>query len=409
MKNSNNLFLIGMYLIAAHSYAAYEGASPSLNSQCRYRLTTPHNGAGVMFNELCTIAYVLPPKIGTAEIASLARTTNLQFCPAVKSVGQVASRTFNAMNIISLKLEQMIHDFEPLDQDIINMRLEIAAARTKMDSAKKRFEDAETYIQELRQITREARQSHESCIEDYAADHPSCLSLKTAWDQAQEDVGDFKRGEYRESRASANHTKEEYELISARYNVMRNRYTEAIMPMIELQDKLTDLSARVMDLYSEYTQIEGATGQIMWTIPWDRLLNDYRQANRGLAVDWQRLPLRESELVTSIRTVENGSILPSITGLKSALIPGARPTGFAGMGAGQKVNGPQLEPSLPTQASITFGNGVSGQIALTLAGACPYFDGIDDRTSININELTSYMTANLVYSFDVAARRAYVA
>ena len=329
--------------------------------------------------------------------------------PAVKSVGEVASRTFNSVTLVSQKLEQLIQAFEPLDQDLINKRVEIADAKIKMDSAKKKFEDAETHIQELRQIAREARQDHETCIEDYAEDHPSCISLKTAWDQAKGEVNDFKRGEYRESRAKADDSKEDFELKSSRYALLRNRYAEAISPMIELQERLTELNNKIMDLYKEYVKLEGATGQIMWTVPWDQLLDDYRQANHRLSVDWQRLPIKESELVATIKSIDTGSEISTLTAIKSAIIPGAKPTGFMGMGSGGKVDGTQLSPSYPTQASITFGNGVSGQIVLTLAGACPYFDGIDNRTSIDINELTKNMTANLVYSFELAARRAYTA
>jgi hypothetical protein len=84
MQNKLIFLTLGFFL--ASQAMASNSASPSLNSNCRYVINTPPNGSGVLFDESCSIAYVLPPELGKAEIAALAETTNVQFCSAVKDV-----------------------------------------------------------------------------------------------------------------------------------------------------------------------------------------------------------------------------------------------------------------------------------------------------------------------------------
>lgn len=384
-------------------------ASPSLNSKCGYSLVTPRNGAGVIFDESCTIAYVYPPMLGTAEFAGLAQTTNIQFCPSLKNVNQIADRTFNSMKILSKKVEDMISGFEPLEQELVGLKSELLSAKAKMESAKNRLDRAEIQIQTMKEGIREARKAYENCVEDNSADHNPCIELKSSWNEAKSELNKYRTIEYQNLLATATDTAEQYDLSSSKFAAYRNRYTDAIAPMLEIQDRLMELNLKTMELYQEYTRLEGATGQIIWSIPWDRLLEDYRRLNPHLRVNWSRLPIKSAELISTIKNQDTQMELSSISALKSAMIPGAKITGFAGIGAGGKVDGAQSEPSGTNGASIVFGNSISGQIVLTLAGACPYFNDIGNRTNVNINDLAKTVIANLIYTHELAVRRSYTA
>ncbi len=78
----------------------------------------------------------MPPIKGLVEVKNLTRTTNLQFCAAVKSVGETAKKTFNSMNILSGKIEEMVQAIEPLNGHLINMKIEVETAKAKMELAK---------------------------------------------------------------------------------------------------------------------------------------------------------------------------------------------------------------------------------------------------------------------------------
>jgi hypothetical protein len=178
--------------------------------------------------------------------------------------------------------------------------------------------------------------------------------------------------------------------------------------MVDLQSKLNELSLKTMELYQEYTKLDGAMGQIVWTIPWDQLLEDYRRLNPNILINWSRIPIKEAELISTIKNHELAEF-GTIPAIKSAIIPGAKATGFLGMPKGQKVSDAQIFPSDSSGSSVLFSNSVSGQITFTLAGACPYFDGINERSNIPFSELSATTISNLIYSYEIGVRRSYTA
>lgn len=408
MRMHQKLLFIVLFL-SMGVQAARQDASPSLNSRCRYNIVTPHNGTGVIFDESCSVAYVQPPEMGRAEITSLAETTNLQFCPAVRQAGEMANRTFASMNILSEKVHQMILSFEPLDKALMDLKVDVDTAKAKMESAKELYESAETKLDALGEIVVEVRRDYEKCAKSHSADDSSCIVLKNSWDEAKDDMKEYYDNEYEDLRTKFRYSSEDFKILSARYLAQRNRYTEAVAPLLELQDRVVEVNNKIFDLYREYAKLDGATAQIIWTIQWDRLLEDYRQANPGLRLNWTRLPIKEAELTTTVQMEGDNSNLGNVSAIRSAIILGAKPSGSLGMGKGNKVIGPQLEPSAPGQASVLFGNSASGQIVLTLAGACPYFDGINDPIDRNVNGLANHILANLVYTYEVMVRRGYTA
>ena len=131
----------------------------------------------------------------------------------------------------------------------------------------------------MREIIRNFRKAHEDCNNDYSAEHPSCLEHRTAWEAAKNEMAKFRSSEYRIIRAAASDTAEEFDIQSARFSAQHNRYQDAISPMLQIQDRLMELNLKTMELFREYTKLEGATGQIIWSIPWDQLLEDYRHMN----------------------------------------------------------------------------------------------------------------------------------
>lgn len=386
----------------------YATASPSLNNHCTYSLNTPQNGTGVLFDESCQVAYVLPPKSGRAEIGALAPSSNLQFCEAVNNVKATAENSFKSMNILSQKVVNMIADFEPLEQDVLELEKEASSAKVKMESAQHQLKEAENKISLMREDTRKARKSYEECVEDFSSSHALCLELKKSWDQEKEEINKFRTGEYRNINNKADDTKEDLDIKLGQLKIHKERYIEAIAPIVDLQDRISSLNLKVMELYREYTKLEGATGIITWSVPWDTLLKDYKDANQNIPVQWAQLPIKEAQLVSTVKTESENS--ESITSLKSARIIGAKPTGFAGMGTGKAVAGAQTTASVPSsETSLLFSNSISGQIVLTLAGACPYVATMNDGSYKDISGLTSHMLANLVYTYEVAARRSYTA
>jgi hypothetical protein len=116
--------------------------------------------------------------------------------------------------------------------------------------------------------------------------------------------------------------------------------------------------------------------------------------------------VKEAELWASVKMNAEATELPAV--LRSS-IPGMRVSGIQGIDeTNAPTRGDQTQPSAP--ASIDFSNSVSGQIVLSLVGACPYFEGpYSARTGINFQELAAYLVANVTYQYEAFVKRGYVA
>lgn len=384
-------------------------ATPSLNSKCGFAISTPPNGNGIIFDETCTVAYVLPPKLGMVQIGSLARTTNLQFCPAVKSADATVSRTFGAMEILSEKIGLMLMEFQPLDEDLTNLKLELKDAQIKVNRANQEFSRVEAELNNHRDQIVVARREHENCIKENSIDDLICIGLKNEWDEVKKEFNNFRQNKYREKQYEADDAKDIFEIIQSRYTIARNRYIDAITPVIDLQEKISGLNASVLNAYQDLLKLEGAVGQIIWSVPFDLLLEDYRSANINLQVNWQPIPIKQAEFLATVLSDMDSTELGSMSGLKSAAIPGIKPAGFSGIGKGAKVEGAQLSPSNFDTGKLVFGSSVSGQIILNLMGACPYFENVGDNSNVDTSGLSKYIVVNLIYDYEVAVRRGYTA
>lgn len=396
---------IGAFLLVS-SFVVANNSGPSLNAECNFKISTPKDGAGVRFNESCSEIYVLPPRFGKAEVPNLVRTTNLQFCGRVNEVEEISTSTFNSLKVMSARLEAMIKDFDPLDEDLIDARKKSTEARAKFKSAESNLEAAEKELDELRKALKEANKVYQDCL-DENSDPKGCDRQKSKADEAKLVFDSFRLGEYRDARKELTRREEDYETLLDTISELQKRYTEGVAPLFELKKVIVELNNEVMVLFKDYANLEGATGQIVWSVRWNKVIDEYKRMNSNLKVTWTRMPLTEA-LFTS--TIKMGNNLDStLSGLISATIPGGTPSGFSGMGKGQKVEGAALQPSPPTEATIAFGDSISGQIVLSLVGACPYLSTDTASNRIDSETLATHMVANLIYKYEVASHRGYIA
>ncbi|MGH7249957.1 MAG: hypothetical protein ACREGC_03200, partial [Minisyncoccia bacterium] len=313
MMHLKRIILILFCLSTITAQAVQQSTGPTIHSRCRMPTETPPNGTGVLFDESCTTAYVKPPLEGRAEVKSLARTTNLQFCPAVKSVERVAEQAIKAMAILMGKIEQMVLSFEPLEKDLVDLKLEVVTAKAKMEVAKKRLDEAQGQMDLLSQAISQARQDYRECVDDLSAGDSSCVELKQSWEQAKQNVREFRRGDFGKQQENVMDKTEDHNILAARLSVRENRYQEAIEPMLDLQARINKLNGNVIDLYNDYGRMEGATGKITWSIHWGQLLQDYQRLNQNLQVNWVQLPIKEAEFSATVHIPGSSEGLVSVS------------------------------------------------------------------------------------------------
>jgi hypothetical protein len=79
-----------------------------LNAACAnsVKIKAPKNGAGVYFNEDCSVAYVLPPATGTIELTAIAKTANLRNCSLLNNAIDTFAKKTDLLYAQMAKIER---------------------------------------------------------------------------------------------------------------------------------------------------------------------------------------------------------------------------------------------------------------------------------------------------------------
>ncbi len=148
--------------------------------------------------------------------------------------------------------------------------------------------------------------------------------------------------------------------------------------------EVKSILADVQTMLKDYTMVEGSTGRVLLDSNHGELVNAYQQANPNLT--FRQIPLADAQIHLSRRASVDKGELPAM------LAPVSLPTGEAAQGAG------------------IYGGALSGQIYLSMVGACPYYDVKGHRmkkTDVGSGELAENFNANVTYVYNLAINRSY--
>jgi len=409
MQKNRVIALTSVSVFASLSAGAF--AAPFQAPKCKAPIVkAPANGVAVYFDESCQTGYVLPPVTGEASVVAIAQNTNLNFCPAVRQVGAVSISTLASASAVADKIAAMIKDFEPLDKEIIELRLKSTSLEAIRDAAEGKKEAALERKDELIDDVGKANRALAECKAIAADATKECATEDAAVKEAKNDLKRHITGVSSPAENAYEDAQLAFKKVQNRITDRSKSYTESVAPMLALQEIIFDLNSRVFDLYKQYTPLEGAVGQIVYSVPWDKLLKGYQELNPGLSLT--KIPIKDATFTASVRMGK--SLDASLPGLLWSRIPGAEAIGPAKPPSGETTIGPN--PTSPSgidisDVAIGFGTSVSGQIAFSLNGACEYFPngGDPSKKDINAKDFAAHLVGNVVYTFEVAARRGYKA
>jgi hypothetical protein len=410
MKLSRLSLLFPVASVTALVFPAF--ATPYMSPKCQPKgVVPPPNGAGVLFDETCSVAYVMPPVTGQAELSALAQNANLQFCPAQLKVGKIAEKTVGAADKISAQLVSMIDGFKPASDELSDLRSQVIGAKATKDEAEGLLNDSKSKDKVLFDQIETAATSLKQCVVLVKDPNTECASQQSALDSAKADYKAF-LPEIAKRETSSRAAKREFEILEGELQQKTTQYVTVTTPLFDLQAKLFELNNDIMDLYKQYSPLEGATGQIVYTIQWDTLVADYQKANPGLNLTWAKLPLQDASFSATVRTGTTTDL--SLPAVLWSRVPGAKAAGPSSGVDGNVTIGPSATTpsgSNIADVAIGFGTSVSGQLALSLNGACPYFEaGVDvNKTAVDFPGFTAHLIGNLDYTYEMAARRGYTA
>ncbi len=169
-----------------------------------------------------------------------------------------------------------------------------------------------------------------------------------------------------------------------------------IASRLELLKQYTELTKQFQELTQLYKDVPAASAHLEFRMPWDELVNNYRATNPQTNLNFVRMPL-DAAYLTFNRQISKIGSMPAVLDYD---IPG-----ISAQNSG--INDTQAPPT--NSQSLLVGDAYSGQIVLSLAGACPFYNASLKNVSGSISgqSISAYLNANLNYSYGLQIYRKY--
>jgi hypothetical protein len=405
MIRINQALFAGSLLSALFAAGGAAAAGPSLESACTVKLP-PNSTSGAYASEDCKQVFVTPPAVGKARVSAVAPKQNLDFCPAVKKVGEVASTTLSAAATIAVKIQKMITDFDPLSKEIDTLNAKWIEANRVRDIAQATMDNAETTKSTLITAVTTAKSDLDLCL----ILNPDCSTQQAAYTAAVTELRAFVVATYAPAQQALITAKANSDAALAAYTRKTSDLVNALTPLFDLQNKLFELNVNVNTLYNQYIRLSGFTGSMLYSTTWSQAINDFQTANAGKSV--VRMPIKRPRLAAAAIGVEGYTTdTPSILGFAIPGVVAGKSIDLMSMPLGTESMPKltdQLDPSI--QYEGVFGDSVSAQVNVSLMGACPFYPtGLAGGVQGDLNDLTAEVAMNAFYSYDLAVRRGYEA
>lgn len=165
---------------------------------------------------------------------------------------------------------------------------------------------------------------------------------------------------------------------------------------LEQYKQMIVLAKQAQTLLEPFKAMVASTGQLIFKSSWDKLVDEYQKANPQFR--FVRMPMSVRYLNYARKVVDKFESMPAA---RAVIIPGTNRIELIVHGQGPETN----------VDNLFFGEALSGQIELTLAGACPFYDIKRNvlKSNLTARDLSPYFTANVQYKFSLLSTRNYSA
>lgn len=354
-------------------------AIPSLTNRCGEKgvdIIPPDGVSIIAFNEACDTAYVGPPAAGSVTIDEVMGSTNLLFCNSVKLLPSIIEAATEGMHYWAKRITELSRDYDSVAFDLEGFGQKLAESESKLKFLNDSIELQSRVLVEKRTEAFKAKEAWNDC----ALNAKSDVSCQEEHRKFQALLGTV------ESLKSKMAMTEE-EAIQADYEVNKNRRKkeeiESRMDRVSadlsrFRTILSGIERDAFEGYSRYGQIIGGTAGVSFSSDWALLVRRASELNRNSGLHFEQLPIGEStiNISTSASNSLNGSPMPILFG---ASIPGFRINDMAKNGEYQSM---PMEIDEAIKSGIApWISAVSGQIDLSLIGACELLDS-ENRLSL---------------------------
>lgn len=374
------------------------------------------NSSEIIFDEDCKTAYVLAPQTGEAELSGLVPNANVGFCKAVMGNTVMTEHLMKGMQSLSAHIVSMIEDYQPQKKELETQRKEISNKEADLNILKDKLSRAQIKLDQLEEESSSARSEYKKCMRDYETPEElqaNCNKKKAAADSLWSEFKNYDRETFS---PLADETSEKNHRLKAekrKLSLASTEMAEKLEPLARLQGQLDDLFNRYLERYQKFSALHAATGNIVFKVKWNNLVEEYRELNKDLNVYFTRVPLVDARVISSSYLDSSGGQELGFPSLLKAEIPGEKINLLVDQEGDIKID-PQNEDIIGQQTKkpvvLAFGEAsVGAHIALSALAACPAFPEGDYKNPDHkiLANMKNYMKVQAFYTYPTKLRRKY--
>jgi hypothetical protein len=360
------LLVVAAILSGTATEANAAGKPPTKFTKCPSP-SSPSNSGGYHFSEDCTTLWILPPALATVSLTGIAPSRSKSFCSTVDNLIGVVDTSAKAIRNAAEKQTQGATGNSNAAECTRN-RSNLALARAIYASL---TAELTTLDQEINKL--------ESQV---AACTSTCGMLKLELQTRKS------------ARASRQQKISKINIIVPVLEQLISSCSTAdanspILPDVsKLQDEAKKTGDLILDMYTKFGTIEGATASVLFEVRWQKLVDDFKASNPNLAVE--RMPVDMALSFVSSRP--EGAALPAVFAVN---VPGLS----------SDLKSSDLKNLISNTADVQFGNSASGQIIFSALGACAA--GIYSGQAIDASTVYPHLVANVTFRYFVQSERKY--
>lgn len=181
--------------------------------------------------------------------------------------------------------------------------------------------------------------------------------------------------------------------------------------MLRLTDQIGEFRQRLMKSHKDhvtrlqyYAQREGGSGQFLLESGHSQLVNQFRETNSGLDIEFRRIPMTQGFLSVLERRYDTELAQVMMPAVLELLVPGAPPI-LPSLSNLLEEQGTVMTELDGSQGVKIFGDALAGGMTFSQIGAC----GVDSQTAgvddFDMDQIRSRVTANAYYEYQTQVER----
>ncbi|MDE1461207.1 hypothetical protein [Spartinivicinus poritis] len=375
-------------------------AVPTFKS-CDISINSPELGVGVLFDESCQQAYVLPPALGQATIVSTAPNANIGFCQSLQNkqeTNRIISDYITDQDKKIKRNQKILQSIESrtipsLEKKLTPLNLQSEIITSKIKSIE------ETRTETLKRVVT-TKKKYLTCKQSSTNHEVDCKQELNIFKKERSKLVDIR---HKIDTLTIKHYDNALQIktINRQIDAEKNKAEKIKLSLHKDIDELNSLQNNIVDSYNDFAFLEGMTVGFNYNLPWQHLISEYKQLNPGIR--FQAMPIKDVNFI--FRNLESG-VLTNEKQLPMTLSAGI-PDKSTGLSVQPSIPLPPKKLSEQTINNISFYDLFAAQARFNLIGACPLVNSQGDFEEAVVKSLHNYLLPNAIFEYEVKVNYSY--